>query len=193
MLHVVAIAHLSAMTDPVPLLRSVDAPAVVESFDAYYQRDYRRLLGFAYVLTGDQWQAEDLVQDAMAEAAKRWDTIGAYDDPAGWVRRVLVNRRTSKLRRFRTETKGLARLRSVRQSDVAPTERTLEVWESVRKLPKRQAEVIALYYWEDRSLQQIADILDCGTETVKTHLKRGRKALAADLSHFQGTEDDHES
>lgn len=159
--------------------------AAVESFDAYYQRDYKSLVGLAFVFTGNRWTAEDLVQDALSEAHRRWHDIGAYDDPGAWVRRVLVNRSTSRFRRLKSEAKMLAKVGARRQDPVALDEPSLEVWEAVRALPKRQAQVIALQYWEDLSVAEIGTIIGCGTETVKTHLKRGRAALAIALANTQ--------
>ena len=57
-----------------------------------------------------------------------------------------------------------------------------EVWTAVRKLPKRQAQVLALAFLEDMSVAQIVTVLVCGEETVRTHLRRGRTALADRLS-----------
>lgn len=162
-----------------PALSQTVAPA--ESFDSYYRRDYRSLLGLAFVLSKSNTAAEDLVQDALTEAHRKWSTVASYDDPGAWVRRVLVNKSTSRYRRMRTETKGLLRLAGHAQHSIAPSEPNSEVWEAVRSLPPRQAQAIALQYWEDRSVAEIAQILDCSTETVKTHLKRGRAALATAL------------
>jgi len=155
--------------------------APTETFESYYARDYRRLLGLAYMLAGSNWAAEDLVQDALTEAHRRWATVADYDDPGAWVRRVLVNKSTSRFRRLRTETKGLLRLSGQAQHPISPSEPNAEVWEAVRSLPPRQAQAIALQYWEDRPVAEIADILGCSPETVKTHLKRGRTALATML------------
>lgn len=159
------------------------APRIVESFDEYYRRDYRSLVGLAYVITGDNGTAEDLVQDALTVAHRNWDKVSSYDKPGAWVRRVLVNRSTSRFRRLASETKATLRLRQEPQMPLEPTDPHLEVWQAVHALPKRQAQVIALHYWDDQSLAQIADILECGTETVKTHLKRARKTLAGSLGH----------
>ena len=51
-------------------------------------------------------------------------------------------------------------------------------WRAVRRLPTRQAQAIALHYLEDRSVKDIAIILECAEATVKVHLHRGRQALA---------------
>ncbi len=165
---------------PLPLVRAR------EEFEVYYRRDFRSLVGLAYVLTGNMHTAEDLAHDALTEAHRRWDKVAAYDDPGAWVRRVMVNKSTSRFRRLATETKALTRIGNRRDEAVPPTERSTEVWNAVRNLPTRQGQAVALYYWEDRSLAQIAEILDCTTETVKTHLKRGRAALAQSLAGHEG-------
>lgn len=160
------------------------------SFDEYYRSDYSTLLGFGFVLTGSRQNAEDLVQDALTEAHRRWKKIDGYDDPGAWVRRVMVNKSRSKFRKLTNEAKAFTRLGGRRIEDVAmPTERGSEVLEAVRALPERQRQTIALRYWEDRSVNEIAAILGCGSETVKTHLKRGRAALGVQLVSYT-TEDD---
>ena len=54
-----------------------------------------------------------------------------------------------------------------------------EVWDLVRRLPKRQAQAVALHYLEDLPVSEIAEILECSPGSVKTHLSRGRQALRA--------------
>ncbi len=176
--------RISPVTDDAANSAAHELPPLVEPFDDYYRRDYRQLLGLAFVLTGSKSTAEDLCQDALTEAHRSWDRIAHYDDPGAWVRRVIVNRSRSRFRRLRSETKALTRISNRRVDTAQPTERSLEVWAAVRTLPPRQAQSIALLYWEDRSIAEIAEILDCGTETVKTHLKRGRAALSKTLVGF---------
>jgi RNA polymerase sigma-70 factor, ECF subfamily len=50
-------------------------------------------------------------------------------------------------------------------------------WRTVRSLPPRQAQCVALYYLEDRSAEEIAEILHCAVSTVRVHLHRGRLIL----------------
>jgi RNA polymerase sigma-70 factor (ECF subfamily) len=54
-------------------------------------------------------------------------------------------------------------------------------WAAVRRLPKRQAQVVALHYIDELSVADIGDVLGCAEGTVKTHLHRARRALAAAL------------
>ncbi len=165
-------------------MRSSQEPtelSIIESFDSYYRRDYRSLLGLAYVLTGSSGLSEDIVQEALTEAHRRWEQVSRYEDPGAWVRRVMVNKSRSRFRKLRSEARALTRLGGRPEEVIRPSERVVEVWAAVRDLPTRQCQAIALHYWEDCSLAQIARIMGCGEETVKTHLKRGRAALAKEL------------
>ncbi len=161
----------------------------VETFEAYYQRDYRKLLGLAFVLTGSQGPAEDLCQEALTEAHRKWPKISGYDRPDAWVRRVMVNKSSSRSRKLRSEAKAMLRIGTRASVVVEPTERSLEVWEAVRRLPERQSQTIALHYWDDLPRSDIAEILGCSEETVKTHLKRGRAALAEHLEAFNAPQE----
>lgn len=154
----------------------VSAP---EPFDAFYRREVRRLVGLAYALSGSRLAADDLAQEAMLAAYKKWDEVGRLENPAGWVRRVVSNQAVSTVRRRVSEAKGLSRL-AMRQTITDVPEILAEsewIWREVRRLPRRQIQVIALRYYDQLSMSEIADVLDCSKETVNTHLRRARQTL----------------
>ena len=86
------------------------------SFDDY-RTEHRHALGLAFVLTGNQWVAEDTAQDAFT-AFRNWRSIVAYDSPGAWVRRVTCNRAASALRRRVREAKALMRLAGRAQTHI---------------------------------------------------------------------------
>ena len=57
------------------------------------------------------------------------------------------------------------------------------LWAEVRRLSKRQAQAVALFYAADLPLAEIADVLGCSEGTVKSHLKRARSTLARKLAY----------
>jgi RNA polymerase sigma-70 factor (ECF subfamily) len=59
-----------------------------------------------------------------------------------------------------------------------------------RRLPARQAQAIALTYVDDLPVERIAAVLGCSVNTVKTHLKRGRAALAASFDQSEAPMND---
>lgn len=160
----------------------VSAP---EPFDAFYRREVRRLVGLAYALSGSRLAADDLAQEAMLAAYKKWDEVGRLENPTGWVRRVVSNQAVSAVRRRVSEAKGLSRL-AVRQPIAEVPQIPAEsewIWSEVRRLPKRQVQVIALRYYDQLSMSEIAEVLDCSKETVNTHLRRARQTLDRRLQH----------
>ena len=154
---------------------------LAESFEGFYAREYRSLVAFAYALTGSRAHAEEVAQEAMLTAFRRWDEVGRLDVPHAWVRRTCANLSTSHIRRRIVEARGLLTLRS-RRTDVAELDAgDAWFWSEVRRLPRRQAQCIALTYVYGCSVAEVAEVLGCSDGTVKSHLARGRAKLAARL------------
>lgn len=168
-----------------PRRRANDLPAA-GSFEALYLREFAAVVALAYVLSGSRSAAEELAQDAFLATHRRWDEIATYDDPAAWVRRVCANRSTSFVRRRMSETKAAARLASRRALPEELPPDAAGFWHAVRGLPRRQAQVVALHYLEDRSIAEVAEVLQCAESTVKVHLHRARKRLASELGCDDG-------
>ena len=152
-----------------------------ESFDSFYQRELDAVVGLAYVLSGSKTGAEDLAQEGFLAAYRQWDRVTTYDNPGAWVRRVVANRAVSAARRRGSELKALLRLnRPTFEFMVIPAE-SAHVWEEVRRLPKRQTQVVVLRYFDRQKIPAIADILGISQNTVKTHLLRAKETLAKRL------------
>lgn len=165
-------------------MNAADEPVVVglESFESFYRREFRSMVGLALALSGSRLAAEDLAQEAMMVAHKRWAEVARLERPDAWVRRVVSNMAVSSYRKRTSEAKALARLAGRRQEVIQPMEPADEsFWRAVRSLPQRQAQAIALHYLEDMAVADIAEVLDCSPSTAKVHLFRGRKKLAAML------------
>jgi RNA polymerase sigma-70 factor, ECF subfamily len=160
--------------------RSVEAPL---SFDDFYAKERRAVVGFAYALSGNRWVAEDLAQDAFLAAHRDWMRIATYEDPGAWVRRVVVNLSVSAFRRRISEAKALARA-ALGQSSALPelSAESAEFWRAVRSLPRRRAQVVALYYVGDLPIAEIGRILGMAPGTVKKTLHDGRRVLARKLA-----------
>lgn len=157
--------------------------------DELYRREYQSLVRLAAAITSRADLAEELVQDTFLAAHRKWERVRDLDRPELWLRRVLVNRSRSRVRRAKTELKLLLRLRSERAPHISLDADDHELWSAVCALPARQSQCIALFYVDDASVADIARILDCGEESVRTHLRRGRAALAQTLAHLTETID----
>jgi len=152
-------------------------------FDAFYRRELPAMVALAAAITSSTIAAEDLAQEALLRAYNRWDEIGAYDKPGAWVRRVTINLALTNRKRVGAELKARLRLlgsdRTAGHTVEAHPPRFDDVWSAVAKLPGQQLAAVALHYLEDRSVADIAEILDCSESTARVHLHRGRNALAS--------------
>jgi RNA polymerase sigma factor (sigma-70 family) len=151
-------------------------------FEHFYLEEYPGVVKLAYALSGSRAGAEDIAQEAFLRAYRDWDRVGSYAHQAAWVRRVAANLATAGLRRRLVEARALARLAGRREPalDPLPAENA-DFWRAVRALPTRQAQAVALYYLEDLSIQQTAQVLDCAEGTVRAQLVKARRTLARRL------------
>jgi RNA polymerase sigma-70 factor (sigma-E family) len=153
-------------------------------FSAFAARDGGHLLGFAFLLTGNRHDAEDLVQQALLRTAARWPA--ARRSPAAYSRTVVLNLAKDRWRvrqRKHAETlcADLTELPSAADAASTVVDRQL-LLRACRLLPLQQRAVLVLRFWEDRSVDETAAVLGCTTGTVKsqTHraLARLREVLA---------------
>ncbi|HLF42305.1 MAG TPA: sigma-70 family RNA polymerase sigma factor [Acidimicrobiia bacterium] len=150
-----------------------------EPFDHFMPRMRHRVLRLAYVTSGSRATAEDLAQEAFLAAWRDWERVARMENPEGWILRVVANKSVSHVRRRVAEVKAVARhgpgLETYWPQLSAETE---WLWHQVRRLPRRQLQVIALHYLEEMTVLEIADVLGCSKESVHTHMRRARSTLA---------------
>lgn len=153
----------------------------LESFEAFYRREYPRLLVLARALTGAA-TAEDVAQEVMLVTYRRWSQIAVLDNPAGYVRGICLHQGVSLTRRHIVERRALQRYAARPSARVEPMTLDSErFWAEVRRLPRRQAQAAVLFYALDLPVAEVAATLGCAEGTVKAHLSRARAQLAVRL------------
>jgi RNA polymerase sigma-70 factor (sigma-E family) len=152
-----------------------------DRFREFVELRYVELLRTAYLLTGARPAAEDLVQTALLRAMRRWSRI---DDPVAYLRRVMVNQRTSGWRRAARLTEQLTAHLPERAdgADLAEGVATRdELVRALAELPPKMRAVLVLRYWEDLSEAETAELLGCSVGTVKSQASRGLARLRIGL------------
>jgi len=144
-------------------------------FQEFVEVRYTDLLRTAYLLTGDRGAAEDLVQAALLTTMRHWRSVA---DPMAYVRRTMVNRRTSLWRRIgsRELLTDAPPDRGVPDGADGWAERD-ELLTALGRLPVRMRAVLVLRYWEDLSEEDTAQLLGCSVGTVKSQASRGLARL----------------
>jgi RNA polymerase sigma-70 factor (ECF subfamily) len=152
-----------------------------DAIEALVRRHWESAHRAAFLIVHDAQAAEDIAQEAMLAAYRRWDEVSRLDLPAAWVRRVCANIATSFIRRRIVEARAALRLPGRQSPVVELDESDGSFWAEVRRLPRRQAQCVALRYVYGCSVAEVAGILGCADGTVKAHLSHGRARLAERL------------
>lgn len=163
----------------------VDTPPPDESFREYVQARGAALSRAAYLMTGDAYLAEDLVQQTLVRVASRWEKVVAGGDPDAYVRRVLYHQHISWWRRWRREPVPVERLPEPAGFEPhGPLDTAIVVRQVLGRLAPRQRAVLVLRYFEDLSEAQTAAVLGISVGTVKSQTRDALarlRVLAPDL------------
>jgi RNA polymerase sigma factor (sigma-70 family) len=153
-------------------------------YELLFRREFAAVARTVFLIVHDRGRAEEIAQDAFVKLLQRWATVSSYERPDAWVRRVAIRMAVRQARR------ELRRPSIEKLSAGAGGERVadLDVAVAVAALAPMQRAAVVLYYWEDRPVAEIAELLGVSDSTVKQHLHRGRAHLASVL-HEEVSED----
>ncbi|HVE64563.1 MAG TPA: SigE family RNA polymerase sigma factor [Mycobacteriales bacterium] len=153
------------------------------SFEEYVVSRGPVLIRLAWLLTRDEHQAQDVVQDALAKAAGRWPRIERLGAPDAYVRKMVVNEVLSwRRRRHAVPTERLADLPlpGVYGGDPAGEHADrAEVLALLAMLPPQQRAVLVLRYYEGLDDESIAELVGCAPVTVRAHAPTALARLRA--------------
>jgi RNA polymerase sigma factor (sigma-70 family) len=155
---------------------------ITEPFSSLYETEYRSLLRIAFGLTGSRGEAEELVQEIFIRCYQHWRKVENYDKPGAWLRRVLLNLASSRGRRLVTEVRALTRLGARPLPAGESNDADDEFWAAVRRLPRRQAQAVVLYYGDDLATEDVARAMGCADGTVRALLHQARTTLSKVLT-----------
>jgi RNA polymerase sigma-70 factor (ECF subfamily) len=152
-------------------------------FDEFYTAGFRRIVSQIYAMTGNLAEAEDSVQEAFARAWQRWDDVRRYGDPEAWIRTVAYRLSVSAWRKAVNRRAAHHRAAAAPElPGLSPDHLTLV--SALRQISAEQRRAIVLYHLVGLTIAEIAKETGSPEGTVKSHLNRGRKALAPLVSEF---------
>jgi RNA polymerase sigma-70 factor (sigma-E family) len=144
-------------------------------FDDFANAQARPLLGLAYALTANPADAWDLTQETLTRIAERWQRT-RLEEPAAYVRTVMVRLNIDRVRRLRRELPLGSRTEAARPVELVGE---LDTWlvDALATLSANQRTVLALRFVEDLDVRGIAARMGRSEGTVKSHLSRGIERL----------------
>ncbi|MEU6084651.1 SigE family RNA polymerase sigma factor [Streptomyces sp. NPDC047108] len=163
-------------------LRPAEAAAEAEddALGHLYRTHRLSLVRLAVLLVGDHATAEDVVQDAFAAVCRRWRALDGSTSKVPYLRRAVVNRARSVLRRrrvadaFRPEQQHHAR--SAEDTALLADEHR-DMLAALRLLAPRQREILVLRYWAGLSEAEISETMGISKGAVKSMAHRSLAAL----------------
>jgi RNA polymerase sigma-70 factor (ECF subfamily) len=178
----------------------MSAPQVQEDFERLVEDNYQRIYGVIYRLVGDPHEAEDLTQDTFVNAYRARDGFRGDSQVYTWLYRIAVNLTKNRLEQLARRPASLSAAAGAEGEDDDPPadpedphrpERQAEnaelgavVAAAVLSLRPDFREVVVLREYEQLSYEQIAGLLGCSVQTVKTRLFRARNLLRRRLSKY---------
>ena len=148
-------------------------------FEQVFRSSYPTVLRTAYLVLHDRGRAEEVTQEAFLRLYERWRKAIRYDHPVAWVRTVAVRDAIRRAERERAADGDWSPRRQRGADDHHPD---LDLLDAVAALPPRQRAAVALFYLEDRPIDEIAVLMGVSSSTVKQHLFQARNRLGRPCS-----------
>ena len=183
----------SAPADEAPdcdILALLQSGAVGPAFQLTLARYQDKVYRLCCALLRDPSAAEDAAQESLVRI---WKAIGSYDGRASlstWIYAITRNRCLTAIERRRelaslsddaVAAEAEVAAQSLDAADDEPQEGSALLRELVDGLPERYRRTLTLFYYDDRSVSEVARMLAMPEGTVKTNLSRARAALAEQL------------
>ena len=143
-----------------------------DSPEAVIRRYSDMVYRLAFARTGNRSDAEDLYQEVFLRYLTKAPAFTSEEHRKAWLLRVAVNcANRFHAAPWRKRTEPLSEALSV------PAPEGEDLWEELRRLPEKDRTVMHLYYYEDMTTEEIAQMLDRNPATVRSQLLRARAKL----------------
>ena len=154
-------------------------------FTLWLRENQKAFLRAAKVICFDTQNAEDVLQEALADVYKRWSKIRSHENPEAYLMRVMVSKHADMRRKWlrRQQEKETSwdlaeNIRDLVDQTDDVTQRLL-VQAALKSLSAAQRAVLVLIYEHGMVLREVADVLQIPMGTAASHLARGKAAVAA--------------
>ena len=143
-----------------------------DSYEGFIAAHERSLLRFAYLITGEQADAEDVVQDAIIKVARHWHRLRP-EGALAYLRKAVTNEALQRSRRAREVPADLSTLdREASPGALLRFEEDQAFFGHLQQLPAKQRAAVVLRYYLDLPDADIATQLSCSPQTVRSQIHR---------------------
>lgn len=153
-----------------------------EAFNHLINQKKTELYRMAYVYVQNENDAVEIYQQTIIRAYEGLPKLNNPKYFSTWLTRILINCSKTYLSKRKNiellEPKNIKNFRTMSHSNI---EEHLDLWKALHQLDHKYKTVLLLRFYQDYSVNQIADIIQCPEGTVKTHIRRGLRTLRQQL------------
>jgi RNA polymerase sigma-70 factor (ECF subfamily) len=156
------------------------------TFETIVNTFSKQVLDTAIRILGDRQKALDVHQEVFLAIWQRWNSYNGQTNWSGYLYRTTVRKAIELAKKSRKEisSDNLPDQTSNEMPQSRLEELAKKITDGLSKLPQRQADVFVMAKIEGLKTEQIAQILQCSPGTVRVHLHRAIKTLAANLGDY---------
>jgi RNA polymerase sigma factor (sigma-70 family) len=154
-------------------------------FTLWLRENQKVFLRAAKIICFDTQNAEDVLQEALADVYLRWNRLKNHENPEAYLIRVMVSKHADMRRKWlrrqqenETQWELSENIRDLVDQTEDVTQRLL-VQAALKTLSAVQRAVLVLIYEHGMVLREVAEVLQIPTGTAASHLARGKAAVAA--------------
>ena len=184
-----SVSHLNPASDADEAERALLRRISVGDRDAFrdlYLRYHRRLARFLARLTRGREDAEEVINDTLWIVWQRAGDFRGASRVSTWIMGIAYRRALKLIRRAATHARAMVLEQSdgelVTEDSVEATSNRQLVEQGLGQLPLEQRLVLEFTYYLDHSCEEIAEIMECPVNTVKTRMFHARRKLRTILS-----------
>jgi RNA polymerase sigma-70 factor (ECF subfamily) len=148
-----------------------------DSFEDFFAATNPRLFTALWLVTGDRYEAEEIVQDAFLRVLERWDHVSRLDNPEGYVYRTAMNVFRNRYRRTALALRRSISLSPQSSDELAAVEDRDEVIRLLHPLPPRQRAAVVATSILDLSAEEAGRVLGMRSATVRALTSRARSRM----------------
>ena len=156
-----------------------EATEILNRLVEQYQTPLRRM---CFIMLRDEELAKDAVQDTFLKVYKNIDVFRGECSEKTWLMQIAVNTcRDVKRSAWFRHLDWRITLEDLPEPSVQPAESAVELTMEIMRLPRKFREIILLYFYQQMTTREIAEILRIPQSTVATRLKKAREKLRVSL------------
>lgn len=180
--------------DLINRIKQKDNSAVME----FYNRFYKEVYYICYKITENEKDAEDVAQETLIKAIEKIDTLKNPDGMSAWLKTIANNLSLNYIKKNRKfdivdnsedmgeeifEENGV--VNKTPEDIVADKEVADILTNMIYRLPREQRITIFMFYYEELSVKEIAEIMECTEATVRSRINYARKGLRKQVDELE--------